>query len=200
MPFAFSSSFHLETSTHTPFRITLCRFWIVLSCSWLKIGPLLFRNSAAEGRAIALSYALLISMECNWFAYLVNHLNSVECTLKISDLVKKEIFQHLTLNSQYALLDDRKCELQLSIIRIFTMHHIFITAFFLTLYKIWCIWSPVGQILSFWKQRILVGKETFRIYKNAIITMIWHRYSERNRSTTAREYLKEYSDAQHQCQ
>lgn len=78
-------------------------------------------------------------MEFKWFTYLVNHLNSVESTLKIPDLIKKEIFQPLTLNSQNVLLDEQKCELQLSIIPIFTMHHIFITAIFLTVDKMWCI-------------------------------------------------------------
>lgn len=107
-------------------------------------------------------------MEYKWFAYLVNHLKSVESTVKISELIKKEIFQPLTLNSQNALLDEQKCELQLSIITIFTKHRLFITAIFLTIDNMWYIWSHVGQFHSFWKERTLVEKETLRIHKKAI--------------------------------
>lgn len=51
---------------------------------------------------------------------------------------------------------------------IFTMHRLFITAIFLTIDNMWCIWLHVGQLHSFWKERTLVKKETLRIYKKAI--------------------------------
>lgn len=199
MLFAFSSSFHHETFRHTPFRITLqilnCAE-MQLSQNWTSCGQKLhywrWRN-----RVIALSsYALFILMEYKWSPYLVNDLNTIESMLKISDLIKKEVFQRLTLNSQNILWDEQMCELQLSII-IFIMHHAFITATFLTVDKIGRTCSCPGRFLSSWKKRILI--RNFKKIRKIIITIFWHGKNKRDRQIVARDYLqKRYCDEQHQ--
>lgn len=176
MLFVFSSSFHQETFTHTPFKILLCRSCFVLSCSWLRnwtpcVQKLHYWRQS--NRAIALSFALLISMQYKWFTHFVNHLNSIESTLKTSDLIENEIFQPLTLRSQN------------SITRWATHHNNF--------HHVPCIYnnpfpnsryilSHVGQFLT---------ERNLRIHKKPIITMIWHRYRERNTWTRAWEHLQE---------
>lgn len=110
-------------------------------------------------------------MEYKWFTYLVNHLKSVESTVKISDLIKKEIFQPLTLNSQNALLDEQKCELQLSINN---FHHapLIYNSHFPNnrqhvMYLVTC-----GPVPFFLEGKNLSGKRNFKNIQKSYITMI----------------------------
>lgn len=194
MLFVFSSSFHQETFTHTPFRILLCRSWIVPSCSWLKNWtPCVQKLHYWRQRngAIALSYALLIFIHYKWFTCLVNHRNSVESTLKISDLIENEIFQPLTLRSQNSLLDKQNCSCPS------WQFSPFLTT--LTAEKMWYIWSHVGHFLA---ERTIV-EETLEYTKKKKKTYYHHDMAQIQRKKhmnhSMRIPARGHSKAQPQC-